>query len=61
MLKGCKHYFTMFGMMFCAINSRLLRLLSQFDAQQRKMIPVVVRQHYIIQHSNVQKNQTYQG
>ena len=61
MLKGCKHYFTMFGIMLSAINTMLLKLLSQLDAQQRKRIPVVVRQHYIIQHSNVQKNQTYQG
>jgi len=61
MLKGCKHYFTMFGMMLSAINSYLLKFFTQIDAQRQKSIPITVKQHYITLHHNVQKNQTYQG
>ena len=61
MLKGCKHYFTMYGMMLCAINSYLQKLFTQIDAQRQKAIPIIVKQTHIQLHQNIQKNQTYQG
>ncbi len=61
MLKGCKHYFTMYGVMLCAINSYLQKLFTQIDAQQQKTIPIVVKQNHIELQNNIQKNQTYQG
>ncbi len=61
MLKGCKHYFTMFGMMVCAINTYLLKFFTQIDAQQRKSIPIIVKLNHIQLQNNIEKNQTYQG
>ncbi len=61
MIKGCKHYFSMFGMLISAINETLLKFLNQICEQNRKSIPIEIyfakTQHQI----NSQKNQTYQG
>ncbi len=61
MLKGCKHYFTLYGIMLFALNATLQRLLSQIAAQQRKSIPVTVKVNRIQLHENPPKNQTYEG
>ena len=61
MLKGSKHYFTMFGMMLYAINIYLQKFFTQIDAQRQKSIPIVVKLNHIQLQTNIQKNQTYQG
>ncbi len=61
MLKGCKHYFTMYGMLLSTINGILRKRLTQLAAQLAKSIAVTVVQKHILLHWNVEKNQTYQG
>jgi hypothetical protein len=61
MLKGCKNYFTLYGIMLFALNSRLRKLFVQLLAQQQKSIPVTVKRTHIQLHENILKNQTYEG
>lgn len=61
MLKGCKHYFSMFGMMISTINNTLLKFLNQIQAQDEKSIPIQIHFAKIQHQTNSQKNQTYQG
>ena len=61
MLKGCKHYFTLYGVMLFAVNRGLQKLLVLLLSQQRKSIPVTVKRTRIQLHENLPKNQTYEG
>ena len=61
MIKGCKHYFSMFGMMISTINDTLNKFLNQICEQNRKSIPIQIQLTHIQLQNNLQKNQTYQG
>jgi len=61
MLKGCKHYFSMFGILISAINETLLKFLNQICEQNRKSIPIHIHFAKTNIQQNSQKNQTYQG
>ncbi len=61
MLKGCKHYFSMFGMMISTINDTLNKFLNQVCEQNRKSIPIKIELAKTQLQKNLQKNQTYQG
>jgi len=61
MLKGCKHYFSMFGMMISTLNDTLNKFLNQIFEQQKKSIPIQINFAKTQLQKNLQKNQTYQG
>jgi len=61
MLKGCKHYFSMFGMLISTINNTLLKFLNQIQAQDEKSIPIQIQLAKTLYQTKLQKNQTYQG
>jgi hypothetical protein len=61
MLKGCKHYFSMFGMMISTINDTLNKFLNQICEQNRKSIPIQMKLFHGQLQQILQKNQTYQG
>jgi hypothetical protein len=61
MLKGCKNYFTFYGIMLFTLNSWLQKLFVQLLAQLQKSIPVTVKKNHIQLHVNILKNQTYEG
>ncbi len=61
MLKGCKHYFSMFGMMISTLNETLNKFLNQICEQKRKSIPIQINFAKTQIQTNLQKNQTYQG
>ena len=61
MLKGCKHYFSMFGMMISTINDTLNKFLNQICEQNRKSIPIQINLADKQLQQILQKNQTYQG
>lgn len=61
MIKGCKHYFTMFGMMLCAINTAIMKFFSQIFEQLKKYIPIQITLANKQLQQTLQKNQTYQG
>jgi len=61
MLKGCKHYFSMFGMMISTLNNTLNKFLNQICEQNRKSIPIKTHFAQTLYQTNSQKNQTYQG
>ncbi len=61
MLKGCKHYFSMFGMMISTINDTLNKFLNQICEQNRKSIPIQINLANKQLQQILQKNQTYQG
>ncbi len=60
MIKGCKHYFTMFGIMRSTINIKLTQFYSQMIELSKYAIPIKVK---IVETYNqkLEKNQTYQG
>lgn len=61
MIKGCKHYFSMFGMMLSAININLKKLFNQICEQFKKHIPIQIKLLDTQLQQILQKNQTYQG
>ncbi|MCH9814107.1 MAG: hypothetical protein K0U47_09220 [Epsilonproteobacteria bacterium] len=61
MLKGCKHYFTMFGVMLSTINMDLKKLFTKACEQLRKSIFIQIDLTCTQLKLNLQKNQTYQG
>jgi hypothetical protein len=61
MIKGCKHYFSMFGMLISAVNAALNKFLNQICEQNRKSIPIRIELTHTQLQINLQKNQTYQG
>ena len=61
MIKGCKHYFSMFGMMIFTINSALSKLYNRICEQNRKYIKVQIDTTHTQLKQILQKNQTYQG
>lgn len=61
MIKGCKHYFSMFGMMLSTINNTLNKFLNQICEQNRKSIPIQINLAHNQLQQILQKNQTYQG
>jgi hypothetical protein len=61
MIKGCKHYFSMFGMLISTINITLNKFLNQICEQNRKSIPIQIKLTHTELEQNLQKNQTYQG
>ena len=61
MLKGCKHYFSMFGMMISTINETLTKFLNRNCEQNRKSIPIQINLANNQLQKILQKNQTYQG
>lgn len=61
MIKGCKHYFTMFGIMMMAINRLLVKLFSRIDEQDKKVIPIHIRLVHAQLQTTLQKNQKTRG
>ncbi len=61
MLKGCKHYFTMFGMLASAINSALHRLFALIETLRHSDIAVIVRYNRTQLQHRIEKKQIYQG
>ncbi len=61
MIKGCKHYFSMFGMMIFTINRALSKLYNRFCEQIKKYISVQIKMTHIQLEQILKKNQTYQG
>jgi len=61
MIKGCKHYFSMFGMLIFTINAVLNKFLNQIYEQNRKSIPIRIELTHRQLEQNYKKNQTYQG
>lgn len=61
MIKGCKHYFSMFGMLIAAINETLLKFLNQIHAQDEKSIPIHIELAKTLYQTKNQTNQKYQG
>ena len=61
MLKGCKHYFSMFGMLLSTINETLLKFLNQMCEQMKKSLPIEINLAKTQYQKNLEKNQTYQG
>ena len=61
MLKGCKHYFTMFGMLASAINIALHRLFALIETLRHSDIAVIVRDNRTQLQHRIEKNQIYQG
>ncbi len=61
MIKGCKHYFSMFGMMIFTINDALNKFLNRICEQNRKSIPIAIKLTNNQLQQKTEKNQTYQG
>ncbi len=61
MIKGCKQYFSMFGMMISTINDTLNKFLNQICEQNRKSIPIYIDFIHRQSQQILQKNKTYQG
>ncbi len=61
MIKGCKHYFSMFGMMIFTINRALGNFFNRICEQIRKHIDVLTKIIHTQLEQNFKKNQTYQG
>jgi len=61
MIKGCKHYFSMFGMLIFTINAILNKFLNKICEQNRKSIPIQIELTHTQLQQNYKKNQTYQG
>ena len=61
MLKGCKHYFSMFGMLLSTINETLLKFLNQMCEQMKKSLPIEINLAKTQYQEKLEKNQTYQG
>ncbi|HIP02460.1 MAG TPA: hypothetical protein EYH01_10165 [Campylobacterales bacterium] len=61
MLKGCKQYFSMFGMMISTLNETLNQFLNQICEQNRKSIPIKIEFAQTQLQKILRKNQTYQG
>jgi hypothetical protein len=61
MIKGCKHYFSMFGMMIFTINRALSSFFNRIYEQIKKHIDVLAKIIHTQLEQNFKKNQTYQG
>ena len=61
MIKGCKHYFSMFGIMISTLNETLNQFLNQICEQNRKSIPIKIELTQTQLQRNSKQNQTYQG
>ncbi len=61
MIKGCKHYFSMFGMMLWSVNVSIQKTFNQVYQQIKKSIAAEIKLNHIQQYFTLQKNQTYQG
>ena len=61
MIKGCKHYFSMFGMMIFTINKALGNFFNCICEQIKKHIDVLVKMTQTQLEQILKKNQTYQG
>lgn len=61
MIKGCKHYFSMFGMMIFTINRALGNFFNRICEQIKKHIDVLVKMTQTQLEQILKKNQTYQG
>ncbi len=60
MIKGCKHYFTMFGIMRSSINMALTKFYSQITELSKYAILIEIKLIQTYNHT-LEKNQTYQG
>ncbi len=60
MLKGCKHYFTMFGMFLHSINLEISKFLSRINEQTKKSIFAKKHLNILEIQSSINKQQTYQ-
>ncbi len=47
MIKGCKHYFSMFGIMFMTANRTLQQLFNKIISQIKKSINIKIDYNYI--------------
>jgi len=60
MIKGCKHYFSLFGMMLCTANHMLQKFFNSIKAQIEKSIDIAMDYSFIVEKYIVQKNKIYQ-
>ena len=61
MIKGCKHYFSMFGMLIQSINTTLQKFFNTITQQIKKSIYIKIDYKHTQSKYIFQKNQTYQG
>ncbi len=60
MLKGCKHYFTMFGILLFSINLEINKFLSRISEQTKKSIFAKEHLNTLEIQNSINKQQTYQ-
>ena len=61
MIKGSKHYFSMFGMMISTINETLKQFLNQIHEQHKKSLPIKITIAQTKLSQKIEQNQKYQG
>ncbi len=60
MIKGCKHYFSMFGILLCVVNVQIQKFFASIFAYEKDLYMLNQKIYVHIEKKSVNQNQIYQ-